>query len=108
MARGDRGLADFLHNFSRKILKGGSSLNWIRRFWNGKSRGKRALALAGGGVTGGMFEVGCLAALDQALPGFRTNEFDIYIGTSSGSLVASLVANGVTPEALAQTRSEER
>ncbi|HLC42137.1 MAG TPA: patatin-like phospholipase family protein [Methylomirabilota bacterium] len=80
-------------------------MNWIRRFWNGKSRGKRALALAGGGVTGGMFEVGCLAALDQALPGFRTNEFDIYIGTSSGSLVASLVANGVTPEALAQTIS---
>jgi predicted acylesterase/phospholipase RssA len=52
-----------------------------------------------------MFEIGCLAALDQALPEFRANEFDLYIGTSSGSLVASIVANGVRPEELAQTVS---
>jgi predicted acylesterase/phospholipase RssA len=49
-----------------------------------------------------MFEIGCLAALDQALPDFRANDFDIYVGTSSGSLVASLVANGVRPEEVAQ------
>lgn len=49
---------------------------------------------------GGMFEIGCLSALDQALPDFRANDFDMYIGTSSGSLVSALVANGVRPEEL--------
>ena len=58
---------------------------------------KRALALAGGGVVGGMYEVGVLAALDKALPGFRANSFDLYVGTSAGSVVASLLASGVKP-----------
>ncbi len=44
-----------------------------------------------------MYEVGVLAALDESLQGFRANEFEIYIGVSSGSVVASLVANGVRP-----------
>lgn len=68
------------------------SLLWWRR-----RPVKRALALAGGGVVGGMYEVGVLAALDTTLPGFRANGFDLYVGTSAGSVVASLLANGVTP-----------
>ncbi len=71
---------------------------WIERLWpRRRPPVKRALALAGGGVIGGMYEVGALAALDEALPGFRANDFDIYVGTSSGSVVASLIANGVVP-----------
>lgn len=58
---------------------------------------KRALALAGGGVIGGMYEVGVLAALDERLKGFRANDFDIYIGVSAGAVVAALLANGVRP-----------
>jgi NTE family protein len=58
---------------------------------------KRALVLAGGGVIGGMYEVGALAALDEALPGFRANAFDLYVGSSAGSVVAALMANQVRP-----------
>jgi predicted acylesterase/phospholipase RssA len=55
------------------------------------------LILAGGGVIGGMYEVGVLAALDGSLEGFRANDFDIYIGVSAGSVVTSLLANGIRP-----------
>jgi NTE family protein len=69
---------------------------------------KRALVLAGGGVIGGMYEVGALAALDESLPGFRANDFDLYIGSSSGSVVASLMANGIRPRELFDILAEER
>jgi len=58
---------------------------------------KRALVLAGGGVVGGMYEVGALAALDEDLPQFRANDFDLYVGSSAGSVVAAIIANGVPP-----------
>lgn len=68
---------------------------------------KRALVLAGGGVVGGMYEVGALAALDE-LPGFRANDFDIYVGSSAGSVVATLMASGVRPIDLYAILDEER
>jgi NTE family protein len=68
---------------------------------NGSGRpGRRpvALVLSGGGLSGGMFEVGCLAALDEFLsPERRVNDFDLFIGVSAGALVAALVANGIRP-----------
>jgi len=83
-------------------------LNLLRRFpWFG-GPAKRALVLAGGGVIGGMYEVGALAALDESLPGFRANDFDLYIGSSSGSVVASLMANGIRPRDLFDILAEER
>jgi len=84
------------------VLKLLRSLPWFR------APAKRALVLAGGGVIGGMYEVGALAALDEALPSFRANEFDLYIGSSSGSVVASLMANGVRPRELYDILVEER
>ena len=69
---------------------------------------KRALVLAGGGVIGGMFEVGVLAALEEAVPGFRANEFDLYVGSSAGSVVAALMAGGVPPLELYQILDEGR
>ena len=69
---------------------------------------RRALVLAGGGVVGGMYEVGALAALDEALPGFRANEFDLYVGSSAGAVVTSLMANQVRPRELFQILDEER
>lgn len=53
-----------------------------------------ALALGGGGVVGGMYEVGALAALEERLDG-EGRGFDVYVGCSAGSVVASLLANGV-------------
>ncbi len=57
-------------------------------------RPRIALALAGGGVVGGMYEVGALAALEERLNGSGRG-FDIYVGCSAGSVVASLLANGI-------------
>jgi len=56
-------------------------------------RPRYALALAGGGVIGGMYEVGVIAAIEERLNG--AGGFDIYVGCSAGSVVASLLANGV-------------
>lgn len=59
---------------------------------------KRALALSGGGVTGYLFEIGALAALDDLFDdGFTINDFDMYMGVSAGAAVAALMAGGVKP-----------
>lgn len=64
----------------------------------GREAGKRALVLVGGGITGAMYEFGCLRAFDDFFEGtFSSLDFDIYIGTSSGAVVATLLANGVSP-----------
>jgi NTE family protein len=65
------------------------------------------MVLAGGGVIGGMYEVGALAALDE-VPGFRANDFDLYVGSSAGSVVGALMANGVRPGDLYAILDEER
>src|ERR687891_1041489 len=59
---------------------------------------KTALVLGGGGFTGGVYEIGALRAIDLLATNRTVNEFDIYVGTSAGAFVSSLVANGVTPE----------
>jgi NTE family protein len=72
------------------------ALNFWRshRPWAPRARPRYALALGGGGVIGGMYEVGALAALEEHLaPDGRG--FDIYVGCSAGSVVASLLANGL-------------
>src|SRR5512138_930325 len=63
-----------------------------------RRRSRTALVLGGGGVTGGVYEIGALRALDLLAVNRTVNQFDIYVGTSAGSFVASLAANGVTPE----------
>jgi NTE family protein len=59
---------------------------------------KTALVLGGGGFTGGVYEIGALRAFDLLAVNRTVNDFDIYVGTSAGSFVGSMVANGVTPE----------
>ena len=61
-------------------------------------RDKTALVLGGGGFTGGVYEIGALRALDLLAVNSTVNQFDIYVGTSAGSFIAALCANGVTPE----------
>src|SRR3954451_5704896 len=61
-------------------------------------RSRTALVLGGGGVTGGVYEIGALRALDLLAVNRTVNQFDVYVGTSAGAFVGALAANGVTPE----------
>jgi predicted acylesterase/phospholipase RssA len=63
-----------------------------------RSSSKTALVLGGGGFTGAVYEIGALRALDLLSVNRSVNDFDVYVGTSAGALVAALSANGVTPE----------
>ncbi|MEO8101324.1 MAG: patatin-like phospholipase family protein [Betaproteobacteria bacterium] len=62
-----------------------------------KARPKIALALAGGGPLGAMYEIGVLMALDEALTGLNLNDMDIYVGVSAGSFLTAGLANQLTP-----------
>jgi NTE family protein len=61
-----------------------------------RRRQKVALVCAGGGVTGAVYEIGALRALDEVL-GRSVLDLDLYVGISGGAFVASLVAAGVSP-----------
>ncbi len=64
--------------------------------------GKTALVLAGGGLTGVVYEAGALRAIDDLLVDRTVNDFDIYVGTSAGAIVSAILANGISPEELLQ------
>jgi predicted acylesterase/phospholipase RssA len=59
---------------------------------------KIGLALAGGGPLGGIYEIGALLALNEAIDGLDFAEVDVYVGVSAGSLVAATLANGISVE----------
>ncbi len=60
--------------------------------WRSRRGARHALALAGGGVIGGMYEVGAVSALEERV---GANRFHVYVGCSAGAVVGSLLANGV-------------
>jgi NTE family protein len=67
----------------------------------GKTRQpKIALALAGGGPLGAIYEIGALCALDESLDGIEFTRLHHYVGVSAGSFIAAGLANGMTPRAL--------
>lgn len=63
-------------------------------------RAKKALILAGGALTGGPFKVGGLKALNDYLTDFSVNDFDIFVGISSGSMIAASLIGGIRPESM--------
>ncbi len=71
------------------------------------NRSRTALVLGGGGFTGGVYEIGALRALDLLAVNRTVNQFDIYVGTSAGAFVASLAANGVTPEEMMRVANRQ-
>jgi predicted acylesterase/phospholipase RssA len=73
-----------------------------RRRRSRKRPSKTALVLGGGGFTGGVYEIGALRALDLLAVNSTVNNFDVYVGTSAGSFVAAMLANGFTPDEMMQ------
>src|SRR5262245_66315568 len=78
-------------------------------------RGKVGIVLAGGAVSGGAFKAGGLRALDEAFlrraahpgarPGshvpaarFGLSDFDVFVGLSAGSVLASVLSAGISPD----------
>ena len=55
------------------------------------------IALGGGGPLGGIYEIGALRALDEALEGLDLNDLSVYVGVNSGSFIAANLANQMTP-----------
>lgn len=63
-----------------------------------RTQAKTALVLSGGGITGFLYEIGVLAAIEEALPVKPLRAWlDLFVGTSAGAVVASLLANGASP-----------
>ena len=69
--------------------------------------GKTALVLAGGGLTGAVYEIGALRAIDDLLVDRTVNDFDIFVGTSAGALVAAMLAAGFSPGLMLDVMNEE-
>lgn len=62
--------------------------------------GRTALVLGGGGITGAAYHLGVLTAMNAMSGHASVNDFDIYVGTSAGSVIAACLANRITPEDL--------
>ena len=78
-----------------------------RRSKGGKRPSKTALVLGGGGLTGGTYEIGALRALDLLAVNAGVNDFDMFVGTSAGSFVGTMLAAGVTPDEMMRVLTEE-
>src|SRR5829696_4168115 len=72
-----------------------------------RRRSRTALVLGGGGFTGAVYEIGALRALDLLSVNHSTNDFDVYVGTSAGSFVAAMGANGITPEEMMRVVNQQ-
>jgi predicted acylesterase/phospholipase RssA len=61
---------------------------------------KTALCLPGGGITGALYQIGALAALQDGIRGLDGQSFSLYLGQSSGASVAAALAGGVEVDRL--------
>lgn len=69
------------------------------------------LACAGGAFEGAMYEIGALAALEEAVEGLDLTKLDVYVGVSAGGLVVASLANGISPRELSRAlvgRAQDR
>jgi predicted acylesterase/phospholipase RssA len=69
---------------------------------------KSALALAGGGPLGAIYEIGALCALQESLKGIDFTKLQHYVGVSAGGFIAAGLANGITPQQLFSLFIEDR
>ena len=58
--------------------------------------GRRTVTyLPGGGITGGLYQLGALTALEEAVEGFRAQALDGYVAVGSGAVLATALAGGL-------------
>ncbi len=81
----------------------GVDSNKLTSLFQGEDQSKTALVLAGGGLTGAVYEIGALRAIDELLVDRSVTDFDIIVGTSAGALVGSMLAKGIPPGEMMQT-----
>ena len=91
----------------RGASHGANALRGRRPQRRRRKRSKTALVLGGGGFTGGVYEIGALRALDLLSVNRTVNDFDIYVGTSAGAFVSSLLAAGMTPEEMSRIVNQQ-
>lgn len=72
------------------------------------SRARVAMAFAGGGPLGAIYEIGALCALEESLDGLDVLRCDHYVGVSAGGFLAASLANGIGPRALVEAFIEGR
>lgn len=59
-----------------------------------------ALAVAGGGPLGAIYEIGAMCALEESLLGLNLNALHHYVGVSAGGFIVAALANGMKPREL--------
>jgi len=59
-----------------------------------------ALCLPGGGAMGALYQVGALAALEDAVESLDAGAFDLYLGSSSGASLSAALSAGVPVQRL--------
>lgn len=59
---------------------------------------KVAVCLPGGGLTGALYQIGALAALEDGVSGIDGQSFTLYLGQGSGATVAAAIAGGIPVE----------
>jgi NTE family protein len=64
--------------------------------------GKIAICLAGGGTEGLLYEIAVLRALDRFFGDYDVTRADILCGISAGAILGGLLANGLSPDCLAE------
>ncbi len=75
---------------------------------DGRQRTRVALVLGGGGITGGVYEVGALMAIDDFMANRSVNDLDLYVGVSAGSLIVCQICAGHRPGTMMQVLSARR
>jgi predicted acylesterase/phospholipase RssA len=73
-----------------------------------RKTGRVALVLGGGGITGAAYHLGVLNAMNSMSRRAGVNDFDLYVGTSAGAVIAACLANGISPEELILANLEHR
>jgi NTE family protein len=68
-----------------------------RQAANQSTKPRIGLVLAGGGPLGAIYEIGALAAIEESIEGLDINDASVYVGISAGGIIASGLANGITP-----------